>query len=298
MPNPSAAPRLTPLTDLQAPPGTRRLVWLAQDADGAPVSSAFLRLFDRDGQRHLAELDLRVHRAQRRAGVGTCLLEAAVEAAREDGRRSVLAPADGGSPGELFLSARKFRRVLRMTYARLVLADADTEALMTEAGRPRPGYRLTEWTGTVPDELAESFTASRRAMDDMPMDDADYGKVAWDVERVRSVAEAVANRGDLLHTVAAVDERDGSVAGFTELVVPGGGTGDGQHYGTGVLPEHRGHGLAHWMKAHQILLVRERHPALTGLLADTAAGNVPMRTVNDALGYVPTHQSCEFQLDL
>ncbi|MFD6620255.1 GNAT family N-acetyltransferase, partial [Streptomyces albidoflavus] len=66
--------RLTPLDDPHATAGTRRLVWLAQDADDNPVGSAFLRLFDRDGQRHLAELTLRVHPAERRAGTGTELL--------------------------------------------------------------------------------------------------------------------------------------------------------------------------------------------------------------------------------
>ncbi|MFI0239999.1 GNAT family N-acetyltransferase [Streptomyces sp. NPDC016845] len=290
--------RLTPLVDPHATAGTRRLAWLARDADDNPVGTAFLRLFDREGQRHLAELTLRVHPAERRAGIGTGLLAAAVEAARTDGRRSLLAGADGDSPGELFLAARKFRRVLRLTYTRLVLADADRRALATTAGRPCPGYRLTEWDGTVPDGLAESFAAARRAMDDMPMDDADYGHVEWDVERVRAVAEAVADRGDLLHTVAALDERDGSVAGFTELVVPGSREGDGRHYGTGVLPGHRGKGLARWMKADQILRLRARHPELTGLVTDTADSNRPMRAVNDALGYVPTHRSCEYQLDL
>ncbi|MGY0021914.1 GNAT family N-acetyltransferase [Streptomyces sp. YJ-C3] len=291
-------PQPTPLIDPHATAGTRRLVWLAQDAQGDPVGTASLRLFDRDGQRHLAELVIRVHPAERRAGVGSRLLTAAVGAAREDGRRSVLASADGDSPGELFLAAREFRRVLRLTYSRLVLADADVPALTAAAGRVPAGYRLVEWDGTVPDALAASFAASRRAMDDMPMDDADHGRVEWDVARVRAVAEAVARRGDLLHTAAAIDTADGSVAGFTELVVPGAREGDGEHYGTGVLPEHRGRGLARWMKADQILRVRERHPRLTGLVTDTADSNTPMRTVNDALGYVPTHRSCTYQLDL
>jgi GNAT superfamily N-acetyltransferase len=65
-----------------------------------------------------------------------------------------------------------------------------------------------------------------------------------------------------------------------------------------VLPEHRGHGLARWMKAAAILRARRRHPELSGLCTDTADGNAPMRAVNDALGYVPTHRAVEYQLDL
>jgi GNAT superfamily N-acetyltransferase len=98
--------------------------------------------------------------------------------------------------------------------------------------------------------------------------------------------------------VVAVDDTDGSIAGFTELVVPGDGTGDAQNYGTGVLPEHRGHGLGRWMKAESIRQARSRYPRLDGLLTDTTEGNRPMRAINDALGYLPTHQTIEYQLDL
>ncbi len=287
--------QIVPLADPHPGASSRRLVWLASGGDGVPVGSAFLRLFEREGQDHLAELEVNVHPAERRAGVGSELLARAVAGAGAEGRRCVLAQADAGTPGDSFLAARGFRKVLTLTYVRLALADA---AVGTITNSPPAGYRLRSWDGTVPDELADTFTASRRAMDDMPMDDTDYGVVVWDVERVRAAAKAIEDRGESLHTVVAVDESDGSIAGFTELVVPGDGKGDGQHYGTGVLPEHRGHGLARWMKAEAIRQARERYPDLGGLLADTADGNTHMRAVNDSLGYRPTHRTFQYQLDL
>ncbi|NEA63465.1 GNAT family N-acetyltransferase [Streptomyces sp. SID12488] len=291
-------PRITALTDPEPGASSRRLVWLAADSGGVPLGSAFLRLFTREGQEHLAELEISVHRAERRQGVGTRLLEAAVTAARSDGRRSVVAQAEDDSPGDRFLADRGFRRVLALTYARLVLTDADLAEITRLAELPHPGYRLTSWEGAVPPELARSYADSRRAMDDMPMEDTDYGTVVWDVDRVLAAAETVAGRGDLLHTVAALDRADGSVVGFSELVVPGNGQGDGQHYGTAVLPEHRGRGLGRWMKAASIRRARHRHPGLTGLLTDTATGNAPMLGINDELGYVPTHRAAEYQLGL
>ncbi|MFL6053455.1 MAG: GNAT family N-acetyltransferase [Actinoallomurus sp.] len=289
---------ITHLTDPAAGPSGHRIAWLASDTEGIPLGSAFLRVLTRPGQEHLAELEVRVHPSERRRGVGSRLLASAVTAARGAGRRSVLACADAGSPGGRFLGTRGFRKVLALTYARLPLADADPAALTRIVGRPHPGYRLLSWDGVVPDDLAMTFTASRRAMDDMPIGDMDYGTVHWDVARVRGVADAVVERGDILHTVAAVDESDGSIVGFTEVVVPGDGCGDGQHYGTGVLPEHRGHGLGRWMKAASIQLTRERHPALSGLLTDTADANRYMRVINDELGYLPTRRTIEYQLDL
>ncbi|MGW7435131.1 N-acetyltransferase family protein [Streptomyces sp. NPDC054849] len=276
----------------------RRLVWLAAGPDGRPLGSASLRLFSRDGQRHVAELDVQVHPAERRRRTGSLLVDAAVAAARQDGRRAVVSQAEAGSPGSALLLACGFRAALALTYARLELADADLPALTAVAEQPQAAYRLAAWEGMVPDALADTYVASRRAMDDMPMGAVDYGTVVWDLERVREAASAVAARGDVLHTVAAVDRSDGAIAGFTELVVPGSGTGDAQHYGTAVLPEHRGRGLARRMKAASIVRARERHPGLGGLLTDTADNNPYMRRVNDGLGYLPMHTAHEYQLDL
>jgi hypothetical protein len=104
-----------------------------------------------------------------------------VAAARDNTRRCVSAQAEAGSPGDHFLPARGFRKVLTLRFARLPLADVDPTALAEIIERPHPGYRLASWQGTVPDDLAQTFAASRRAMDDMPMEDTDYGTVTWDV---------------------------------------------------------------------------------------------------------------------
>ena len=290
--------RITPLTDPDHAHSSRRLAWLASHPDGTPAGSAFLRLFTGPGETHRTELNLTVHPAERRRGVGTLLLAAAVEAARDDGRRTVFTDVQADTPGDLFLRARGFRRVLALTYARLPLAHVAPDELAEIIDRPHPGYRLASWDGVVPDDLAATFAASRRAMDDMPIDDTDYGPKTWDVDRVRAIARAVGERGDLLHTVVTIDESDGSIAGFTELVVQGNGKGDAQHYGTGVLPEHRGHGLGLWMKAEAIRQARQRHRALDGLLTDTADSNRHMRAINDTLGYAPTHRAYGYQLDL
>ncbi|MEU2625799.1 GNAT family N-acetyltransferase [Kitasatospora sp. NPDC007106] len=290
--------RLTALADPSAGPHRRRTAWLAADDDGVPVGSAFLRLSDREEQRRLAEVEITVHPAERRRGTGTLLLEAAADAARTDGREVLLAVAEEGGPGEDFLAARGLRRVLVLIEARLPLADTDEGALAARAERPHPGYRLVDWDGAVPDDLLERYLAARPAMDDMPLGGTGHGPVRWTAERLRAAADQVAAHGDLLHTVAVLSEDDGAMVAFTELVVPGDGTGDGQHYGTGVLPGHRGRGLTGWMKAASIGTARRRHPALEGLMTDTAEENTPMRRANEALGYRPTRRLCHYRLDL
>ncbi|MFK0194322.1 GNAT family N-acetyltransferase [Kitasatospora sp. NPDC090308] len=305
--------RLTALADPATGPSSRRLAWLASAPDGTPLGSAFLRLFDSPGQAHLCELALDVHPAERRRGAGSALLEAAATTAREDGRRTLLAQAVEGSPGDAFLSARGFERALVLEYARLDLTPADTgtgtaadtgtATDATEAGgvaRPElpPGYRLVSWLGSCPEEWLPAFTRARTAMDDMPMGDTDFGVVAWDEARVLAAARAVADRGELLHTAAVLETATGDLVGFSELVLPADRSGDGQHYGTAVQPAHRRRGLARAMKAEAIRWTRAEHPGITGLRTDTADHNTGMLAVNRALGYRSTHRSIEFRLPL
>lgn len=290
--------RITALIDPDVSPSSHRLVWLASSTDGIPAGSVFLRLFTRTGQHHLAELELHVRPEERRKDTGYRLLDAALAAARDHSRRRIISHVEADSPGERFLAARNFRRVLTLTSARLSLPDSDITALAEIIEEPHPGYRLASWDGMVPDELAETFVASRHAMNDMPAGGVDFSAVPWDLGRVRAAAAAVEKRGDVLHTVVAISETNGAIAGFTELAIPGDGTGDAQHHGTAVLPEHRGHGLSLWMKAASIRHARERYPLLGGLLTDTADNNPHIRHVNDVLGYLPAHTTYEYQLDL
>ncbi|MFC4069214.1 GNAT family N-acetyltransferase [Actinoplanes subglobosus] len=278
--------RVIALTD----PSTGNPVWIAEGDDGRPLGTAYVYALAGGGA---GELRITVHPAERRSGVGARLLREAVGSATERGLTALLGqPVREGSEGEAFCAAAGLRRVLALTYTRLALADWDGREV------PAPeGYRIVHWTGRVSGELAETFARSRKAMDDMPMDDAAWTPDEWDVERLHRVADVVANRGETLLTTAAIGS-DGEIAGFTEVVVAGDGTGDGQHYGTGVLPEHRGHGLARWLKAAQIDEVRSRFPELDGLLADTADSNTAMRRVNDSLGYLPTHRSLLYQVDI
>ncbi|RKE17161.1 GNAT family N-acetyltransferase [Streptomyces sp. TLI_171] len=286
--------RLTALTDPADSALSHRLAWLAADPDGTPLGTAFLRLFTSPGQSHLCGLALDVHPAERRRGVGSALLAAATDAARADGRQALNAQAVEGSPGDGFLTAHGFTRALVLDYARLDLATAPAG----DPGRVHPQYRLVSWTGSCPDELLADFTRSRTAMDDMPMGDTHFGQVAWDEARVLAAAKAVADRGELLHTVAAVETASGRIVGFSELVLPADLTGDAQHYGTAVLPAHRRRGLARSMKAETVRWTRTEHPAITGLLTDTAEQNTGMLAVNESLGYRTTHRSIEFRLDL
>ncbi|MEU7511939.1 GNAT family N-acetyltransferase [Streptomyces sp. NPDC042898] len=272
--------------------GNRRLLWLAKAADGEVVGVAGLRLFTSAGQSHLAELELHVAPDRRRSGVGSHLLATVVKAARDEQRRSLVAAAPGDGPSGAFGAARGFRRVLALDHLLLDIADADA----AEAGAEHPGYELTGWTGTVPDELAEAFAAAKNAMNDMPTGDMDYGSQSWTADRVRAMAEVLADRGDLLLTIAALAE--GEIAGYTEIVIRAGETRRALQYDTVVVPAHRGHGLGLWVKAAMVRRLRAEQPGIVEIETDNAQDNTHMLAVNRRLGFRFHRSTHEYQLDL
>jgi GNAT superfamily N-acetyltransferase len=283
--------------------GSRQVLWLVRGSGEEPVATSTLRLFTDPGRSHFAEVDMTVHPAHRRMGAGSRLLATVTEAAAAQGCRSLVTEVLAATPGEGFLATRDFKPVLRLTWLRLSL-----EELPDRIGKlpdvPHPGYRLTAWEGVVPDALAETFTAARQGMADMPVGGMDFGEVRWDVDRVREAAEVIARRGERLLTFAALSEADGSVAGYTELVLPAGGaseTGDSgraQQYDTAVLPAHRGHGLGLWLKAAMLRQIQAAHPEITEITTDNADDNRHMLAVNTALGFRPLRRTVAYQLTL
>ncbi|MEU1670447.1 GNAT family N-acetyltransferase [Streptomyces roseifaciens] len=276
---------------------SHRLAWLATGADGVPVAVAGLRVFTSPGRHHLAELELHVAPAHRRLGTGSLLLSAAVAACRAENRRSLIATAAAGGPGEAFSARWGFRRALTLNHLMLRLDETGPAGLLRTADAEHPGYRLTGWTGAVPDGLADAFATAKNAMNDMPVGDLDYGSVAWDADRVRAMAAVVAGRGDTLLTVAAVHD-DGTMAGYTEIVLPQGAPSRAQQYDTAVVPEHRGHGLGLWVKAAMVRRLRAEHPGVVEIETDNADDNVHMLAVNHRLGFRSYRRTREFQLDV
>src|SRR5918999_1909913 len=169
---------------------SRRLLWTAVDpADGTTVGVACLRLPGEPDGRRPGEIEVRVDPAHRRRGIGTLLLRAAADAVRAAGRPTVVAQAVAGTPAIDFLEARGFECVLVLAGLVLRVDQVDPHWLAGIVAAGPPGYRLVRWTGTVPDELAETFARAKSAMGDTPDGDTGFAPLDWGAERVREMAE-------------------------------------------------------------------------------------------------------------
>lgn len=293
------------------------LSWLVWDGDSA-VGAAWLRMPSGDRRDGTGRFQVEVLPERRGSGHGidSALLALVREAAAAEGYRRLLtgvrsgrtagtdpaagtdpgtdpgvdteADADSGTPDEQYLVDAGFTVVAEKRRLLLRVTDCDLEALRTTVKAASEGYTLARWQGVAPADLIGAFAASRAATeegsDNRP---ADEGRAPWDEERVRALARDAAGRGRTLLTVAALgsDEQGEVVAGFSEIVLPGGGATRARQSDTAVLEGHRGRGLGLWVKAAMLEWLLGAHPEVTEVSTECRPTDGHMIGINERLGF-------------
>ncbi len=279
--------------------GNPREVWLATD-EGAAAGWYRLELPARENQDQ-AGLDLVVHPAERRRGVGLALLRHAASRAAAHGRTVLNGGARDGSPGEAFarsLGAKpglvEIERVLQIG----TLERGKLARLRGPAERAAAGYSLVSWAGLVPEEFIERAAAVYDAMSDAPRDPA-IAPAQWDAQRVRERINGLRPHFGLHdYTVAARHDDTGELAALTEMAVDPAAPGWGHQVFTVVTRKHRGHRLGLLLKIAMMELLATTEPQLERIVTWNAQSNEHMIAVNDTLGYTVSGQPTTwFRLD-
>ncbi len=274
------APALDPL-------GAVRTVLLGT---GDPMVGAGMVELPRHDNRHLAQVTVEVHPAQRRRGVGTSLLEACEQVAIDDGREVVWGWDEQRLPsagGPSFAGARGYALV-RDEVRRELSVPIDTRRQRTlQAGalvRSR-GYDVVTFTSRWPDEWVEDRAAFGRLMStEVPLGGWAGREEVWDRDRVRRHELLVDRMGRDLAVSVARHRASGRPVAYSELTVSRSVPDIAYQWDTLVLPEHRGHRLGLLVKLANLRLLAERSPTTSLVVTWNARDNQPMIAVNDALG--------------
>jgi GNAT superfamily N-acetyltransferase len=267
-----------------------RLVAIAVAGDETGAAGAARVIFrDVKGRQDIGEVDPFVVRAgRRRHGVGTALLAAVSERARQEGRARLeyfvvtahvagmeFAATTGAHPGLLDEQNR-------------VPTDRIDAGLMkqwvTESEQMAQGYSLVCLDGVCPDEWLERLSRISHVMNTAPRSD-DREDVIWTAEQMRAHQKALIARGWWSWNLAVLHEASGELVGYTEL---GGSPHQpwlAQQGDTAVEPAHRGRGLAKWMKATTALRLLGERPEATVIETANAGVNAPMLAINHAMGF-------------
>lgn len=251
--------------------------WVARDDDGAPAGWYRLELPARDNK-HLASLDLMVHPARRRRGVGSRLLAHAAGRAARDGRTLLSGLATVDAPGEAFVKALGATQGITMIRRVRDLTEPVDVAVIAGTA----GYSLVSWTGCTPAEHLADVAALIAALEDAPRDE-NAEPERWDDERVLATDQRLARQGLRPYSVASRHDASGRLAGLTQVGVDS--TWAFQEV-TAVADPHRGHRLGLRLKLAMQDVLRTAEPELRYIVSWNAEGNDHMVAINEALGYV------------
>jgi GNAT superfamily N-acetyltransferase len=284
-------------------PGMRRTVLVALDGDDV-VGVARCGLPQLENLTR-ADVSVGVRPDRWGEGIGTALLARAEQVAREAGRTVLMGeasypasyPPDGrGHPSVEFavrhgysLDLGDLQRVLD-----LPVADDLLDRLAAQAAEKHAGYTLLPYVGAGPAERLLEIAPRRSAVDsEAPMGEVQREAGRVDEARVRAEEAELSAAGRTRYAVVAVAP-DGSLAGYTDLVVPEFDPPWIFQWGTLVWPAHRGHALGLALKVHNLRIVQALHPDRTAVRTWNAEVNAPMIAVNEALGFRVVERLGEF----
>lgn len=249
---------------LKRQPETRH--WIAEDG-GEPVGCAFVARSSVPGRAFLLP---RVLREARGRGVGTALVQAALETIREFGCDAVRSHVDGDDPGAMRFAARcGFVEVDRQVELVRTLGEAE------RAATAPPGIELEQRAPGRVEELRPLLAA---AVEDMPV----VGGIG--AALVEELVDEYRNARYLVVALAA-----GAVVGLAGLTRYGAREDALEHAMTTVARTHRGRGIAQALK--QACVHWAAGAGYRELVTWTQQGNDAMQAVNLRAGFRPGHVS-------
>ena len=258
------------------------------------------------------ELTMGVLPSHRRRGIGSKLLAAAEDTARDLGRATIVAYSDhpdtavGQADGSA-LRAPDWEATLSASTAAagfasvhgFAVAQLERVSSLTVSGRSEEfrgelesstpsanarGYRVECWTDHTPGDLVDAYAAARERMVlDVPAGGVTIDEERWDAVRVREHERQELDGGASVLVAAAVT-RHGDVAGYMELVLPPGRDFAYQN-DTLVVGVHRGNGLGMLVKLANLGRLAEVAPERAVVYTWNADENEHMLAINVALGF-------------
>jgi GNAT superfamily N-acetyltransferase len=244
--------------------------WWCAEVDGEIVGLATAGLVIETSEAGVAQLDLDVHPAHRRGGIGTELLARLEDHVRELGAHRVFAWARGDEPTLAFAEAHGYRRRSR---DQMMVIDPRT----VEAPEARAGTELRPFADFA-DDPSGIYRVDADTVVDEPgevrLDDIPYE--LWLQRWWRQPLV------DLDASIAVLV--DGAPVTVTWLHTDR-ERGRGANNGTGTLPAYRGRGLA--LLAKRESLARAAALGLTAVYTGNDLTNAPMLSINRKLGYQP-----------
>lgn len=260
-------------SDRTYPGGRRFVAWLDGEAVGAGGAGR-VYMFPADFPALWGNLS--VLPSARRRGVGSAMLAAMSDIARDTGKTELMGKTFSDRPESIeFLEHRGFREYERMKVVRLEL-----EGLSLPAAEPPAGLVVSSLEAHP--ELVEGvYAVAHEILPDVPGDGPTVPATLQEF-RQREIDRPNVPPGAF---AIGIDAASGRVIGYANLILQGGTSRVAWHGMTGVARAWRGRGVAMALKRATIEWARAN--GLEAVEGANDVDNVPMREVNRRLGYQP-----------
>jgi mycothiol synthase len=276
------------------PPFLDLETWSVPDQNGVGAH-ATLQILNMDTNQHLVQLELVVESHLRRQGIGTKLLRLAAQHSQKLGRTLLITDStDRVAAGQPFLEKYGLTQGLVNHVNQLKLTELPDGLLQTWTTRQPDEYNLEIWHGDVPESDLVAYAELSNVMNTAPTDDLDIEDFHFTAEMLRQ-QEAMRKAGNRDALTAVVRHTSGALVGLNELGWSNSRPGIVNQGGTGVLPEHRNHGLGRWLKAANLQRLLELNPEAKFIRTGNADSNAPMLKINTEMGFKPYIASIAWQ---
>lgn len=287
------------LKRLRSLPSTWRVhAWVVRCA-GRIAADAYLGWTEGESNQEAAYIDITVEPELRGAGLGARLTALAVAKAEAAGRPLIFVESSSRLPaGERFLERAGFTAALRNRLNQLEIARLDRRLMaswLAQGTARGHDYEIEVWDGPVPDNRLAAFAALADVMNGEPHGDLEVEDTKHTPEMIRELDTMTFANGTRRLIACARHCPSGELVGFSELSWHPMRAAIVSQFGTGVVTEHRGHGLGRWLKAVNAMALLQANPGARVIRTRNADSNAPMLRINDEMGFVPFMATTEWQ---
>ncbi|UBV43781.1 GNAT family N-acetyltransferase [Deinococcus taeanensis] len=272
-------------------------IWTVEDDTGIHAH-ARTQMLNLDTNRHVAELDVMVAPAWRHRGLGRDLLRQAAQFVQTRGRTLLLTrTVDRVPAGEAFAVRAGFERGQVNRESRLMLTDIPDGLLDRWTARPDDDYSIEFWLNGTPDAQLTGYATLLNVMNSAPRDDLNVEDTHITAKEVQEM-EQLSRAGGRTLLTAVVRAPNGELVGLNELSWREARPEIVAQGNTGVLPEHRGHGLGRWLKGANVKELARHNPGAREIRTQNAESNSPMLKINTDMGFRPFIAATVWQGDV
>jgi ribosomal protein S18 acetylase RimI-like enzyme len=252
--------------------------WIAFDTELSP---------DYDSNSHLCQIRIAVVPSYRRKKIATTLLQHLGNTASLMGKDLVMAEVDNPLAVR-FCKSLRGELVHEEVQHRLSMEDVDWARVerWLAKGRARSGDIRMELFQECPEDDLEEFSKVYTEIINQRPTGGMEQQLSTTPESRRIEERNLKRRGIEWYTMIS-REHTGQISGVTDIMYNPEEPHRIKQYFTGVLGKYRSRGLAKRLKAEMLMVIRREFPNVEYVTTNTARTNLPMRSVNRRLGFLP-----------